>query len=541
MIKPGVRCFALACAIGSLLSCDRQAAPVGSRLVFGVENDLTTLDPIKSQDPYTLRVIGQIYEGLVTLNANDEIVGALAESWSHNATFDVWTFKLRPGVRFQSDSSFGALGSRTVTATDVVDSFKRIVSKESYPAFVLADALVGVAEYQAGTASGVAGLRVVDSVTVEMRLQVSEPSFLHRLTSPWFVIFPREAVALGSDVFGRTKAVGTGPYRLLSRADNEVVLAKNMEYRTKLPDAYDTLVFRVVKNDQIRLTELRNGQIQAMVVTPLLIPAIVGIRDSAGGSQPTKAFRANFMLSSHPTFNSHFIGMNSERMDVHLRRAISLGINRLDALEVVANGAGRVSNGTVPIGLLGYEPPYSADIYDTMAARRELLESKYRTGRDSIELLVHEKASSEQLGQLVQAQLARVGIRVYLTKLEYNAVVGRMIKGETQAFALSLEYVFSAPEPILNNIFNSAKIPVPNFWRYRNASVDSLFAQLRRTGDRAAANRLASQAEKLIIDDAPVAFLYQLDNIAVSRIEVGAIPFNGHSIPLLWLLKHSTP
>ena len=146
-----------------------QAKPV--ELVFAIENDITNLDPIKSQEPYSLQVIGQIFEGLVTLNSKNELVPLLAESWSHNNEYTVWQFQIREGVFFHEDDCFGNKRTREVTADDIRYSFQRIVSKESYPAFVLADAVAGVAEFQDNKAKEVSGLRVVGPYTFEIRLQ----------------------------------------------------------------------------------------------------------------------------------------------------------------------------------------------------------------------------------------------------------------------------------------------------------------------------------------------------------------------------------
>lgn len=201
--------------IGVLNACRPTEQTKSSELIFGIENDLTNLDPIKSQEPYSLQVIGQIFEGLVTLNNKNELEPLLAERWTHSDDFKTWRFEIRKGVFFHEDDAFGAQRTREVTAEDARYSFQRIVSKDSYPSFVLADAIVGVKEFQEGTASDVAGLRAIAPSTLEIQLQQSEPSFLHRLTSPWFSVFPKEVVALGPDVFGRTKAIGTGPFRLV--------------------------------------------------------------------------------------------------------------------------------------------------------------------------------------------------------------------------------------------------------------------------------------------------------------------------------------
>lgn len=513
----------------------QSAGQSPAELTFAIENDLTNLDPIKSQEPYSLQVIGQVFEGLVSLDDKNEVVPALAETWTHNADYSVWRFNLRKGVMFHEDDSLGPQRTREVTADDVLYSFQRVVSKDSYPSFVLADAVQGVAEFQAGKTDKVSGMRVPEPGVFEVQLQKPEPSFLNRITSPWFCVYPKETASLGADVFGRSKAVGTGPYRLVQRGDTEVILERNQRYWRPVGGNVSRLVFKVIRNDQIRVAELRNGNISVMRLPLTVMPGILSGGGAArGGYALQSPFDRDFAVGEFPTFNTHFIGFNCDRMDVHLRRAISLAINRSEILQVITHGSGVLSTGTVSIGLLGYAPPYPDDIFNLEQARAELKQSRFDAAGSTIELLVHEKNNTEQLGQLVQEQLKQVGLNIRIQKLDYNAVVGRMIKGDTQAFALAFEYVFSAPEPMLNNIFASEKIPVPNFWHYRNPAVDADLARLRTVGDRAQANAISQGIEKQIVDDAPAAFLYQLKNLVIFRKNVSGVSFNGHSIPLLW-------
>lgn len=540
------RMWRLVCAAvlaASVSACQSTPLPQGggaapAELTFAIENDLTNLDPIKSQEPYSLQVIGQVFEGLVSLNEKNEVVPVLAETWTHNPDYSVWRFNIRKGVMFHEDDSFGPQRTREVTADDVLYSFQRVVSKDSYPSFVLADAIAGVAEFQAGKADKVSGMRVPEPGVFEVQLQKPEPAFINRITSPWFCVYPREAVALGPDVFGRSKAVGTGPYRLVQRGDIEVILERNQRYWRAVGGNVSRLVFKVVRNDQIRVAEFRNGNISVMRLPLALIPGVLSSDQAAqGGYALQPPFDRDFAVGEFPTFNTHFIGFNCDKMDIHLRRAISLAINRREILQVITHDSGVLSTGTVSIGLLGYAPPYPADIFNLEQARAELKQSKFDAAGSAIELLVHEKDNTEQLGQLVQEQLKQVGLNVRIQKLDYNAVVGRMIKGDTQAFALAFEYVFSAPEPVLNNIFASEKIPVPNFWHYRSPAVDAELSRLRTVGDRAQANAISQGIEKQIVDDAPAAFLYQLKNLVIFRKNVSGLSFNGHSIPLLWEVR----
>jgi ABC-type transport system substrate-binding protein len=109
--------------------CKKPTPEEGHELSFAIENELTNLDPIKSQEPYSLQVIGQIFEGLVSLDSQNQMVPVLAESWSNNKDYTVWQFKIRKSVCFHEDDCLGAQKTREVTAQDVLYSFQRIVSK----------------------------------------------------------------------------------------------------------------------------------------------------------------------------------------------------------------------------------------------------------------------------------------------------------------------------------------------------------------------------------------------------------------------------
>ena len=126
------------------------------------------------------------------------------------------------------------------------------------------------------------------------------------------------------------------------------------------------------------------------------------------------------------------------------------------------------------------------------------------------------------------------GIKATITKLEYGAVVGRMVKGEYDALLMSFEYVYSTPMPILDGLVNSKRIPVPNFWRYRNPAVDAALAEFSEAADSAAANKIAAKIVGLALDDPPSVYLYQTLTPVIQQRRVQNLTINGHSVPMLW-------
>lgn len=518
--------------LGPLSGCGSEQDSSGTEdatIRFATSNELTTLDPIDSQEPYTLQVIGQLVDGLVTLNQENELVGDLARDWSHDDDHTTWRFKLKQDVQFHDHPVFENPGERTLDAEDVRYSFRRAVSSESYPAFVLSGVVEGASEYGSGGADQVTGFTVVDSLTFEIELSRPDPAFLNRITSPWFGIYPDEVQELESGTFGQDVFIGTGPFQLRERSDTRVLLQRYDAHHEPVSGNAERVEFRVINNDQLRLTEIQNGNVDLMRAPTSLLSTI-----TEEGGLTLQQSQQSLEAERYDTFNSSFIGFNTEELDRPLRRAISRALDRSELVNVITYGAGQPTLGTVPREM-GY-PVLTPENWRDLDLARELVRRSSYTPNQSppVELLVHGQKNTRRLGELVSQQLEEVGISVAIDQLEYNTVVQRMVSGNTEAFALSLEYVYSAPAPILFDVFHSSKTPAPNFWRYENPSVDSMLARLRSTADQSQSNELARKIEQSVARDAPAAFLYQLRKLALHRPSLSNVAFNGHSIPLLW-------
>lgn len=507
-----------------LFSCSRKQDKVLDQVVIGQESEIERLNPITIKDPQTFRIAWQTYEGLLGLDEEGGIVPKLAESWETSDN-KVWTFRIRKGVSFHPSEIFGSPeNKRTITASDVLYSYTRFCSSESYPAFVLTDSIKGCSEFNQKKEDSVAGLKVIDDHTFQVELNKPEPFFINRITSPWIAIFPKEAEQEKfKDRWGLDLVVGTGPYRLISRTDNEIILVKNDAYwDNKRVPKIGKLIFRIIKNEQIRFTELTNNKIDIMVLPNQMFPVVF---DSDGALK--EKYKNDFQLKTISTFNTHLIGMNLKKVsDVHLRRAMFYGTNREEMVQKILYGYGDVIGGAVPPGMGGFEPLFDG-LYDLGKAKEELGKSKY-DGKE-IELLIHDLANSEQIGQIFQKQMADMGIKINLTKIDFNSAIGRMVKGDTNLFSMFAEVVFSSPEPLLLNLFTTSKIPAPNFWSYSNPEIDQELEKLRDLNDRTASVRSAAEIEKKIMDDVPAIFLYRQKNVVIHSKNFQNLKVNGHN------------
>lgn len=499
----------------------------GKALRIGIENAIERLDPLTMKEPYTFRVGWQIFEGLVSLDEAGNTVPRLAEKWEHSPDFKEWTFHLRPGVFFHSSDMFKTANkTRTVTANDVVASMTGYCSSGAYPAFMLIDSIAGADAYNQKKAATVTGLKAINDLTVKITLKDGEPFFLDRINSPWFGIFPREVMENKLAVWGESVVVGTGPYRLKEKTENIIVLEKNSNYWQKGTPKLDRIVFTVLRNDQIRFSELKKGNIDLMIATKSLLPEIL---DKNG--KLSEAYVENFELKLFPSFNSHFLGLNLKQVqDVHLRKAITHAINRQEIVEKVLYHLGDVNTGTIPLNMKNFperaRADYQKDLYDPEMAITELKKSGY--GGEKIEILIHDKEGSEQIGEIVQQYLKRVGIQTTLVKLDYSSLLSKMLKGDTKIFNFYIDYVFSAPEPVLFNMFTSMKIPVPNVWGLNNQEIDSQIFALRKIDDRTKSFEKSLEIQKKILDIVPAVFLYQQKNAIIYRKDFKNLKINGY-------------
>ncbi len=512
-------------------------------IVFGMEKDFVTLDPANLTDPITFRVVGQIYESLLSLDAQNNAVPALAESWRSNEKMDVWTFKIRKGVYFHYSPVFGSNGTRELTPEDVVYSISRSVSPGKVAGFALGGVIAGAADFMANKAKSVSGLRVVNSNEVEITLTRPEPYFPYRLTSPYIAVYPKEAVDQGEDVFAKSKPIGTGPYRVISASDTEISLVKNDKYWGDMsPTAPVNLKFVVVGNEQLRLLELRNRKIDVAAATPGMLPTILSKPSSSETNlQLSPGWAGKFALYANADFNSYFIAFNTEKVAKPVRRAVNLAVNREEIASSLTFGTAIPKWNTVPDGLQGYIPPFALPRPNPEAAKEALAQGGAQTASPGFELLVHELDSSETLGELLQSRMKDVGINVRITKVTFNEAMRRLDAGEFEAIAMKFQYVFSAPEPILDMLFNSASIPGANVWLYRSPEVDSLIASYATAHGRDQLNGISGLIEKQVYEDSPGVFLYQAQAIFLHIPELKNFSINGHGIPLIYRSSLGNP
>ena len=523
VVLAGVAVFYLAPKLGSPNSGDKP-------IVIGFENDVPTFDPLRLGNVYALRVGSQVFEGLTRLDENNRIVGAVSDSWKHSPDFKTWSFHLREGVRFHPHSSLTE-NTRGLTAEDVIYSFTRMLSKDAVPAGPLASVLNGAKEYQEEKSPTVSGLRAVSSREVEFSLSRADALFPGRISSPAYGIVKKAVVdAAGAD-FGQNVAVGTGPFQYVERRGNELVFRRYKDYWGG-GKGVDSVIFRTVKEDTVRLAELKAGRLHVAYATP---PMLDGLVEKNGGTLRIKSSESKKLtVQSFPIFNTFFLAFNYPKVDPDLRRAVALAVDREEIVSAVMPISGIPAAGPIPFACSGYKTKVKG-IRDLEAAKAalETYHARHPGTAPRLQILTCEVAQSTPIGEVLQSQLKKIGIEVDLVQQSFNAVVGRLQKGSFDAVAISFEYQYSLPQLILENFFTSPAVPLPNVFYYNKPENDAAVAALFTTGDESASLEQAAVVEKNLVDDVPGVFLFQAHQVILLNPDLQGIRFNAANFPIL--------
>jgi len=353
-------------------------------------------------------------------------------------------------------------------------------------------------------------------------LTKAEPSFPYRLTTGWMAVMPKELAATGNaEKWGSTLAVGTGPYQLVENTTQKTVLSRNDNYWGR-KGAYETISFSIVRDDQLRLEQLKQKQIDATALGIAQFSAML----TQGGTLNDNA-QKQFDLVTGNSFSSSFIGINNKSVpDVHLRRALYFSVDRSLIAEKVFLNTVDVTGGTVPPGMQGYQSLQQPQtLFNLELAEAELAKSSYKG--ETLEFVVGDQAGSARVAQIVQQQWKEIGVTVTLTQLDMNGVIGRILKGDAPLYSMYLDYVFSSPEPILFNVFSSKKIPILNLWFYSNPEIDKAIDELMVMPLDKSRVR-AAEIEQQVMADAPAVFLYRPRPVVLQQKGMPKLTVNGH-------------
>lgn len=460
---------------------------------FLIESMPTNLDPRIGTDAQSQHLDGLIYDGLVQLDSQMNLVPDLAASWD---TPDprTYVFHLRQGVRFHD--------GRLFTSADVKYTFDSLISGE-------------VKSVKRGTFPMVESVSTPAADIVVFRLSRPYASFVWNLTRMAMGIVPA-----GSGDRPARDPIGTGPFRFVSMTqDQDIVLARNPDYfggEPKIP----VVRFRVVPDTITRALELRKGTADIggiSSLTPDMVAALerkpeIAVNEVPGTVIAYVAFNFNDPILAHR----------------EVRQALAYATDRDTLIRYLLRGQARAASNLLPPNHWAYDPHVKQYPYDPTQAERLLDAAGFRRGPDGVRFRITMKTSTEESARLLSEALAgewkRVGVVLDLRPLETATFLSDIGRGSFQLYTLRWVGANNDPD-IFNYVYSSKRMPPAgaNRGSYRNPALDALLDQQGVEMDREKRKALLVEIQKIVAEDEPYIDLWYLDNVCVHRTRVAGV------------------
>ncbi|RCW57418.1 peptide/nickel transport system substrate-binding protein [Halanaerobium sp. ST460_2HS_T2] len=209
-----------------------QAANYGGELNIKLQQRPINLNPIYAANKAEKIISQQIFDSLVTLNAEGELIPNLAKTWEINNQARVFRFKLRENIYFhpfQINGALSSLSKRRVTAADWKWSLEYLAASENKSPYAnLLNKVKGYEEYRQGRSKEISGIKILDDYLLEIELKESYAPFIYNLTENAAVVLPEQAVLNNSKFF--MEPIGTGAFVLNNFNPDQIILKKFDNY-----------------------------------------------------------------------------------------------------------------------------------------------------------------------------------------------------------------------------------------------------------------------------------------------------------------------
>jgi ABC-type transport system substrate-binding protein len=447
--------------------------------------------------------------------ASGKVVASLADSWEVSTDGLTYVFKLHPQVKFHHTEYFSP--TRDLTAEDVKFSFDRMLDPAN-PWHKIAQSGFPHAQSMQLPAL-IKKIDALDPLTVRFTLDHPDSTFLATLSMGFASIYSAEyadqLMKAGTPQKLNSQPIGSGPF-IFERfqKDASIRYKANRDYFAGKP-AVDSLAFAITPDANVRLQKLRRNECQiALSPKPLDV--------QAAAQEPA------LRIVSTPAFMTAFVAINSQHPPLdrpEVRQAINLAFDKASYLKAVFEDTAQAANGPYPPTTWSYAkdlPGYPKDIAKARALLAKVgLKEGFKTTiwtRPSGSLL----NPNPSLGaQLLQADLAEVGIQAEIRVIEWGELIRRAKAGEHDLLFMGWAGDNGDPDNFLTPQFSCAAVKSgTNFARYCDQGLDKVISAGKTTTEQGVRSKLYEQAQTQIQQQALWLPLAHPTAYALTRKEV---------------------
>ena len=515
----------LALALSALLPTSAALAANNDTLIYCSEASPESFNPqIASSGPSFVASSQVLYNRLINFDPKTNTpVPSLATSWTVSPDGKTWTFKLREGVKFNSNKFFTP--TRDFNADDVIFSVMR-QKDANHPYHKVSQ---GNYEYftDVGLDKLIKEVKKLDDHQVQFVLTEPNAAFL----ADWGMDFASILSAEYADAMMKKGTpenvdnwpIGTGPYALQQyKVDSLIRYIANPNYWDgAVPTKH--LIFSITPNVQTRLAKLQTNECQ-------IIPAPAPVQ-----FEEIKKDK-NLTLHTVDALNVGYLAFNTEKKpfnDVKVRQALNYATDKKAIVDAVFLGSATVAKSPIPPNMLGYKKDLADYPYDVEKAKALLKEAGLEKGFEatlwSMPVQRPYNPNSRRIAEMIQSDWAKVGVKAKIVSWEWGEYLSGMRKGEHDTALFGWMSDNGDPDNFADVLLGCNSIKTgSNAARWCDKGYNDLVEKAKLVSDPAERVKLYGQAQEIFHQQAPWIALANGKTFFATRSNV-----TGYSVSLM--------
>ena len=495
---------------GDKTTSNGSSSGSNQNLVFNLGEDPETMDPTLNNSSGAGTMILNAFEGLMVLDENDKPKEAAAESYEISEDGLVYTFKLRQDGKWSD--------GEPVVADNFKYSWLRALDKATAAEYAYQLYYIKNAEkyYNGEATADELGINVIDDYTLEVTLEAPTTYFPQLLAFPTYAPLREDIVSADPEGWATKPEtyVTNGAFKLVQwDMKDQLVFEKNENYWNKDSIKLDKLTFKLVTDDTTAYSELQAGNFDVVNSVP---------------TNEIEPGQEAGLVHVSPKLGTYYFGINVGKQDDMaedvktalsnklVRQAINLAIDRQEIIDNVGKAEQVAAYSFVPEGIYNPDGTEFADkeYYDpsdmdgNIEKAKELLkEAGYENGEGlpTIELMYNSEGAHKDICQIVQENLAKIGINIELANQEWAVFLNTRQQGGYEIARQGWIGDYSDPMTFLDLFVTGGG---NNDSGYSNPEYDALIAAAKVETDPDKRKEQLREAEDILMDDMPILPIY---------------------------------
>ena len=502
-------------------SCSSKPDVDRSHLVFRYNEygNITSLDPAFSRNLPNIWASTHLFNGLVQLNDNLEVIPDLAEQWTISPDGLVYEFKIREGIYFHQHNAFGEKKTRKVTASDFVYSLNRLLDPK-------------LASPGSWVLQKMKHIQAKNDKQLTITLKEPYPPFLGLLSMRYCSVIPEEVANELGETF-RKNPIGTGPFVFKNwEEDVKLVLRKNPLYFER-DESGNPLPYL----ESIAITFVPDKQSEFMLFLQGKLDLLNALDNSYKDELLTQdgkladKYKGKIYLQKGPYLNTEYLGfyLDSPSPVIQsplIREAINIGFDRKKMMIYLRNNIGFQGNkGFIPKGLPGHQKNQVTKYRPDRAA--ELVEIFEKQTGLKAEISLATDANYIDLCEYLQRELQKIGITIKVDVMPPATLKQARSQGKLEMFRSNWIADYPDAENYLSLFYSKNFSPSgPNYTHYENPIFDSYYEKSFKINDVDQRSKLYQTMDSLAMSINPLIPLYYDQVVRFTQKEVEGLTLN---------------